>query len=217
AAAVTASRVVVEGLAGTRFTLAAGGGRVPVALRLPGRHNVYNALAAAAVGQAFGVEPGAIRRGLESARPAGMRGVLHRLEAGIELLDDSYNSNPAAMERALELLAAVKPRGRRVVVMGDMLELGPAAKRAHAAIGRRARAARLGLLVTAGPLARHAHDAARGARGLERRHFEDAGQAAVFVTGALRPGDLVLVKGSRGTRMETVVRAVLAARGGEGV
>jgi UDP-N-acetylmuramoyl-tripeptide--D-alanyl-D-alanine ligase len=213
---VAAAGVVVEGLGGIRFELRARGGREPVRLQVPGRHNVHNALAAAAVGQALGVDLPAIRRGLEGVRPPGMRGVLHRLPRGIELLDDSYNSNPAAMECAIALLGEVRPRGRRVLVMGDMLELGVHAKRAHARIGRRVAAAGIDLFVAAGPLCRAAYETARAGSGVEARHFADAEAAAPFVVSALRAGDVVLVKGSRGARMERVVRAVLEAKGGAG-
>ena len=209
---VMAADIATEDLESTRFSLVHGAVRLPVRLALPGRHNVYNALAAAAVGFTLGLDAEAVRLGLETVRPAAMRGVVHRLADGIVVLDDSYNSNPAAMERAIETLRGAATRGRRVLVSGDMLELGPYETTAHTRLGEQAAAAGIDLFVAVGPLSRRAHDAARAA-GRDSRHFDDSEKAAAWVAAALRPGDLVLVKGSRGARMERVMQAILAARG----
>jgi len=214
AARVRADDVAIEGLSGTRFVLSHEGDRIPVRLALPGRHNVYNALAAAAIGFAAGLPGDAIRAGLETARPASMRGVLHHTKTGIDVLDDSYNSNPTAMERAIESLRAAAPRGRRILVAGDMLELGDYERTAHARLGRQAAAAGLDLIVAVGPLSARAADAARAAGAREVRHFPDAAAAADYVASAVRPGDLVLVKGSRGMKMERVVQSLLATDDG---
>ena len=215
-ARVRAEAIEVEGLGGSRFVLRHDGGSVPVRLSLPGRHNIYNALAAASMGVACGLDDEEIRHGLESARPAGMRGVLHRLPNGIDVLDDSYNSNPAAMERAIEALTAAEPSGRRVLVSGDMLELGPYEGRAHVRLGKLAAEAGIDLFVAVGPQSARAADAARAAGAVEVRHFPDSESAAPFVVSAARPGDLVLVKGSRGMRMERVVEALLSKAGAPG-
>jgi UDP-N-acetylmuramoyl-tripeptide--D-alanyl-D-alanine ligase len=169
-----------------------------------------------------------------------MRGVLHRRPDGAEILDDSYNSNPAAMECAIELLREAAPRGRRILAAGDMLELGPYAARAHARVGALAAGAGIDLFVAVGPLmekaaavarrvpvarrgmsARRGSTARRDAAGtprtpatprgaaMEVRHFGDASEAAGWLAAAIRPGDLVLVKGSRGIRMERIVQALL--------
>jgi UDP-N-acetylmuramoyl-tripeptide--D-alanyl-D-alanine ligase len=198
---------------GSRFVLRRGGDRAPVHLELPGRHNIDNALAAAAVGFALGLEAGTIRQGLESVRPVAMRGTLQRLPDGVLIIDDSYNSNPVAMERAIDMLCGARAQ-RRILVAGDMLELGPYGKRAHARLGEQAAAAGLDLFVAVGPLAAAAAETARrkGLRG--SHHFPDSGAAAPFVAAQARPGDLLLVKGSRGMKMEKVVQAVLAAHGG---
>jgi len=142
-----------------------------------------------------------------------MRGVLHRLANDVEVLDDSYNSNPAAMEKALEALVAATPMGRRVLVSGDMLELGDYGGPAHARLGRQVAKARIDLFVAVGPLHKKAAGAAASSGAAEVRHFEDSEAAAAFVAAAARPGDLVLVKGSRGMKMERVVQALLAAGG----
>jgi UDP-N-acetylmuramoyl-tripeptide--D-alanyl-D-alanine ligase len=212
-ARVRAEAIEVEGLGGSRFVLRSNGGGVPVRLSLPGRHNVFNALAAASVGIAMGLQADEIRRGLEAVRPASMRGVLHRLPGGIELLDDSYNSNPAAMERAIESLKCATPRGRRVLVSGDMLELGAYGARAHARLGAQVAKAGIDLFVAVGPLSRRAADAARAAGGRDVTHVPDSEAAAAFVSSVVRPGDLIVVKGSRGMKMERVVQALLRKDG----
>jgi UDP-N-acetylmuramoyl-tripeptide--D-alanyl-D-alanine ligase len=230
---VTARGVEPEGLGGVRFTLEHGREKTSVRLAIAGRHHVYNALAAAACGYACGIASDAIAAGLAAVKPAPMRGVLHRRADGTEILDDSYNSNPTAMERVIDLLQAAEPRGRRVLVAGDMLELGPYASRAHARIGALASKAGLDLFVAVGPLSEKAAEAARRpagrggkspARGQGRgsprgggpevRHFDTSDEAGAWLKDAVRPGDLVLVKGSRGMKMERVVQALLGTEGG---
>jgi UDP-N-acetylmuramoyl-tripeptide--D-alanyl-D-alanine ligase len=222
---VTASSVVSKGIAGTHFTLRRGSERAKVTLRLAGRQHVYNALAAAAAGFACGLDAKSIARGLGRVRPAAMRGEVHRTPKGVVIVDESYNSNPAAMERALELLADTRPRGRRILAMGDMLELGPSAARAHATLGRLAARSGIDLMVAVGPLSRHAADAAsaagrstgrtrRGAKSPAVHPFDDSESAARFLLSEARRGDLVLVKGSRGMKMERVVRALLGTADG---
>jgi UDP-N-acetylmuramoyl-tripeptide--D-alanyl-D-alanine ligase len=211
-AAVRAEEIVAEGLGATRFVLRHGSDAAPARIALPGRHNVANALAAAAAGFALGLRAEEIAGGLETVAPAPMRGTLQRLAGGIELLDDSYNSNPAAMERAIDLLREAAPRGRRILVSGDMLELGPYERRAHARLGEQVAAAGIEMFVAVGPLSLRAADAAR-TRGTETHHFESSDEAAAFVASATRAGDLVLVKGSRGMKMECVVEALTSAAG----
>ncbi len=207
----------VRGRSGSRFRLAAGGGRgetaesVEVLLPLHGLYNVDNCLAAAATAWALGVPLAEIAAAAGAVEPAAMRGVVHRLPGGGTLVDDSYNSNPAALARALES-AAPLPAARRWAVLGDMLELGPEAPRFHREAGRRA--AELGFSPVAG-VGELAREIAAGAEeaGAESAWFPDAAAAAAWAPGALRPGDLVLVKGSRGVGLERVVHAILAGGG----
>jgi UDP-N-acetylmuramoyl-tripeptide--D-alanyl-D-alanine ligase len=210
-AAVRAEGIGVEGLGPTSFTLRHGDDTAPARIALPGRHNVANALAAAAAGFALGLRVEEITRGLGKVTPAPMRGALHRLSNGIEVFDDSYNSNPAAMERAIELLRDAAPRGRRILVSGDMLELGPYERRAHTRLGEQVAAAGIEMLVAVGPLSRRAIDSAGRISGTETHHFESSDEAAAFVASAACAGDLVLVKGSRGMKMERVVEALTSA------
>ncbi len=213
---VTAADLVPRG-SGVRFTLRAprlAAGEAPVDLPLPGRHHVADALAAAAVGLAFGLGLEEIARGLASASLPEMRSRI--VEAGsLKLIDDTYNASPASVKAALETLAQVAP-GRRVAVLGDMLELGDYSLEGHREVGRAA--AQVDLLVTVGTRARHARDAAVEA-GLppERAlHCADRDEALERLKGLLRPGDTVLVKGSRAMRMEEIVSGLQAWAAGAG-
>jgi UDP-N-acetylmuramoyl-tripeptide--D-alanyl-D-alanine ligase len=125
-----------------------------------------------------------------------------------EVIDESYNANPVAVAAALAVLGRAKPGagGRRVVVFGDMLELGPDAPRLHAGLAAAVAAAGVDLAFTAGPLMRHLHDALPAAR--RGAHGADAAALIPVVAAALRPGDVVLVKGSLGSRMSPLVEAL---------
>jgi UDP-N-acetylmuramoyl-tripeptide--D-alanyl-D-alanine ligase len=188
-------------------------GRVhSVTLHLGGKHAALDALAAAAAIVACGMPLGPALDAMARIEPASGRGRLTRLPADIVVVDDTYNSNPEALASVLGTLRQSSPPGRRVLVMGDMLELGPESPGFHRVAGELAAASRVELLVGVGPLARHAVDAAKRA-GIEGIVTGDANQAAQTVPGLLRPGDLVVVKGSRGVRLEIVVEALIARRG----
>ncbi|MEM8960302.1 MAG: UDP-N-acetylmuramoyl-tripeptide--D-alanyl-D-alanine ligase [Acidobacteriota bacterium] len=186
---------------------------VVVELPLHGQYNVDNALAAAACAWQVGVPLADIAAALAAVEPASMRGEVHRLaRLGVTVVDDSYNANPAAVERALESAAAL-PAERRVAVLGDMLELGDDSERFHRETGEAA--VRLGFerVIAVGPLARSLAAAADAAGGWTH-HFDDAETAASWVDRALEShtigsGDVVLVKGSRGIGLERVVHACL--------
>lgn len=200
-------------LNGTRFDLRVQGRSHEVALPLPGMHFVANFLAAAAAAVRLGVAPERIAEHAGTLSPAQRRGQLLRLRDGISLLDDSYNSNPAAVAAALAALALAGP-ARRVAFLGDMLELGPESPRLHREAGELAGRG-VELLVGVGPEAGELLEGAARA-GLApgaRRHFPDSTAAAAAAPDLVRPGDAVLVKGSRGVRMETVVDALLARFG----
>jgi UDP-N-acetylmuramoyl-tripeptide--D-alanyl-D-alanine ligase len=199
------------GLIGSRFLLSAGERSVEVALPLHGLYNVGNCLAAAACAHALGVELAEIAGAVAAVRPAAKRGVVHRLPGGVTLIDDSYNSNPDAVDRALEG-AALLPGTRRLAVLGDMLELGPEGPRFHRAAGERAAGLGFSPVAGVGELARELA-AGAAARGAEAPWFPDAAAAAEWAAGEVRDGDLVLVKGSRGVKLEAVVDRLLAARG----
>jgi UDP-N-acetylmuramoyl-tripeptide--D-alanyl-D-alanine ligase len=142
----------------------------------------------------------------------GRRLRLERLASGVFLVDDCYNANPLSMRAALDTLGALAAArgGRPVAVLGDMLELGPAEAEAHRDLGAAAARAGLGWLAAFGPRSRASAEAAR-AGGLANGaafHTEDVVALAAFVKDRLRPGDVLLVKGSRGMKLERLVEAL---------
>jgi UDP-N-acetylmuramoyl-tripeptide--D-alanyl-D-alanine ligase len=206
-AAVRAIGEVVEDARGLTFMVEATGRRARVSLGFAGRHNVTNALAAAAIGVAVGLDLSEIAAGLERARPAKGRCVWRDV-AGVRILDDTYNANPPAMRAALATAVAHRGSSRLLVVLGDMLELGPLAPAAHVALGREVAAAGAVELVGLGPQMRLAVNAAREAGLTEAHHTATFEDTVAHVLKHVAPGDLVLIKGSRGMRMERVVDAL---------
>lgn len=217
------ARKIRLSLDGTRFELLARSpaSHAPVAMEafipLLGRHSVYTALAALAV---------ALRCGLELEQAVGRLALIERQAGrlnplpginGATLLDDTYNASPASVHAALDTLAALHPAGQRIAVLGDMLELGEAAERLHLEVGAHA-AAVADLLVTRGDLAAGmiAAQETRIVAGGQRERQPAAivtytsADAVAAVRARLRPGDLVLVKGSAETRMEQIVAGLLA-------
>ena len=177
-------------------------------LSIPGRHNVYNALAATAVGAALEVPLEDAAAALKTFVPTRLRSQLTR-HNGIRLLNDSYNANPASMRAALTTLTELEPEpgGRRVAVLGDMLELGETEIGAHQDLGRDAAAAGVDVVYAFGALAETVAAAAteKGMLAGGVLAFDDKGLLAEALMSLLKPGDVVLVKGSRGVALEEVV------------
>jgi UDP-N-acetylmuramoyl-tripeptide--D-alanyl-D-alanine ligase len=196
---------------GAALTLRQGNRVRRLQLRMGGAHSAYNALAALATIVAAGEDADAAAERIANLQAGPGRGRAHRLGGDILLVDDSYNSSPPALASVLETLRASDPPGRRVLVMGDMLELGPMEAALHREAGRRIATAGVELLVTVGSLSREASDAARKAGVPLLHHFADSGQAADALGEMIRPGDLIVVKGSRRIRLGRVVRALTAA------
>jgi UDP-N-acetylmuramoyl-tripeptide--D-alanyl-D-alanine ligase len=195
------------GEGGGSFTLSSPLGTRDISLPLPGEHNVRNALAAAAAAFALGAGLDVIGEGLAAVRPVPMRFALHSYLDGIRVVNDAYNANPDSMESALRSLKMMQSRGRHAAVLGDMLELGEESPGAHRRLGKEAAAASLDLLVAVG---RFAEETVRGAveAGLPRERIvvvPDCRGAAEALGAWLGPGDLVLLKGSRGVALEEVL------------
>jgi UDP-N-acetylmuramoyl-tripeptide--D-alanyl-D-alanine ligase len=190
------------------FTLATPTGRIEVRLGLGGRHNLMNALAAASLAFAAGAPLEAIAAGLRDAPRVPGRQTPHRLRNGALLIDDSYNANPGSVQAALATLAL--GAGEAWLVLGDMRELGGGARHLHAEIGDAAREAGIRRLFTVGELS----EAASRAFGPGARHYESQ-QALIDALRheLLQPADAsavrCLVKGSRGSRMDRIVTALL--------
>ncbi|NKF22925.1 UDP-N-acetylmuramoyl-tripeptide--D-alanyl-D-alanine ligase [Solimonas marina] len=199
---VRAMHVEPQAGAGTRFTLVTPQGRAETLLPMPGRHNVMNALAAAACGIALGLEPAQIAIGLSRAEGASGRLNWKTTAQGARLLDDSYNANPSSLRAGLELLSELP--GRRWLVLGNMAELGPNSAQLHADAGSAARHLGIERLFAVGPMA----SAAVQAFGAGGQCFEDNDQLAAAVADELDSTITLLVKGSRSARMERVVAAL---------
>ncbi|HVT34397.1 MAG TPA: Mur ligase family protein, partial [Nevskiaceae bacterium] len=187
---------------GTRFTLHAQEGRVGVTLPLPGRHNVSNALAAAACAVALGMDLADIAAGLARTEAAAGRVNWRQTPEGARLLDDSYNANPTSLEAGMQLLAGLP--GERWLILGSMAELGADAPRLHLEAGKRARELGIERLMGMGTLAA---EAVKGF-GPGASWFDDAHALADAARARLSPNVAVLVKGSRSARMERVVAAL---------
>ncbi|MGE5693444.1 MAG: UDP-N-acetylmuramoyl-tripeptide--D-alanyl-D-alanine ligase [Candidatus Zixiibacteriota bacterium] len=183
-------------------------GKLPVSLSIMGRHQIYNALAALALAETIGADLEKARVALENFKPVAWR--MEREEvAGISILNDSYNANPDSMRAALATLAEQKA-ARRVACLGDMRELGEKSKTLHAEVGRRAAEAKPDLLVTVGPESKTLAETAV-ASGLDAKKvfwFVDRKEALGFLVENLRSGDFVLVKASRGTGLDFLVRGL---------
>jgi UDP-N-acetylmuramoyl-tripeptide--D-alanyl-D-alanine ligase len=194
---------------GTAFILRVGGKRARIRLRLPGEHNLMNALGAAAMTHAAGVDLRAIRAGLDDVRPFSMRMAVERWN-GLGIINDAYNANPASMEAALKTLARIDGRGRKFAVVGDMLELGGETRKRHLAVGRQAAENGIDRLYIFGKQAQLVRRGAL-AGGMEpsrvtvgKTHARIASQ----MRKELRAGDWILFKGSRGMKMEKVLGAL---------
>jgi UDP-N-acetylmuramyl pentapeptide synthase len=185
-----------------------------IRLKLWGRHAVLNALAALGAALAIGMGLSAAAAGLATVEPQRGRGLISRFAGGPVLVDESYNANPSAVRAVLAALAASPFVGRRVAVLGDMLELGDEAPRYHREIGRAAVESGIERLLCVGPMAAETADGARAAGAASVTVHADASEAAEAVAGALGPGDLVVVKGSRGIGLEQVVERIAARFGG---
>ena len=202
-----ASDIEEQGLDGVSFE-AKGFGRV--SLRFPGRHSVLNALAALAVARVVGVPAGAAVTALAALTPVPGRLIVRRFD-GITVIDDTYNANPDSMRAALDILKETHHAGRRLAVLGEMLELGPSTAALHREIG--AAAGFVERLYTIGPSAGETAAAAVTA-GLDPRAAQVAPDADALIRAVvadLQDGDLILVKGSRGMALERVVNAIEAA------
>jgi len=208
---VRASRVEHRGLDGVAATVTTPAGVAHLETPLLGTGNLLNLLAATAVACDLGVPLPEIAERARRMKPAAHRGELLRLPGGVSLVDDSYNSSPAALARALETIRHATGSARKVAILGEMLELGAHAQRLHAEAGRLAAAAGLDLLVTIGgegaqALARAATTAEMPANAV--LYVPTSAEAADVVARKVRAGDLVLVKGSRGIRTDLVVDRV---------
>jgi UDP-N-acetylmuramoyl-tripeptide--D-alanyl-D-alanine ligase len=203
------------GLDGSRARLITPAGERSLGVPVLGRGHLMNVLAATATALEFGIGLDAIVAAAASLKPSSKRGAVLRLPKGVTVIDDSYNSSPSALQRSLEVIAR-SWAARRVAVLGEMLELGALSMELHQLCGRAAAASKLWRLVTVGGDPARALGEAAVAAGMPRQsvvHFETSSEAALAVSSLVTSGDVVLVKGSRGTRTDLVVERLTAVFG----
>jgi len=206
---VRAENVQDRGLDGSALDLLAGGCRQSVNLPLLGLHNVYNALAAATVGMEAGISPSETAEALAALSPQDKRGELAEV-AGATVVNDCYNSNPKALDAMVSSFARL-PARRRIVVAGEMLELGPTGEELHRQCGIAIARNGIDVLLGVRGAARHMVEAARAA-GMAAEFVETPQQAGEWLAREARPGDAVLLKASRGVKLEGALEAWRAHR-----
>lgn len=198
-------------LKGTRLRAKVGKKMGSFAIPLMGRHNAINTLVALAVGDSLGMSPAQMRKGLSDFCPASKRMEIISLPQGIDIINDCYNANPDSVLASLDFLKEISARRRHVAILGEMLETGREASRYHREVGRYVLKSGVNLLFAIGE---HANDMIKGAR--EKKGlcpkccfaFDSVEAALPSIQMKLRPRDFVLIKGSRGMRMERITEEI---------
>jgi UDP-N-acetylmuramoyl-tripeptide--D-alanyl-D-alanine ligase len=196
---VCAHNIKLNGAEGSRFDLVVGSVREPVELRLVGEHNIYNALAATAAALERGVSPSQAAVALGTIQPGEKRGQVLEIN-GATVINDCYNSNPRALNAMIDTLASMKA-SRRILVAGEMLELGPTGEKLHRECGQHAAEKKIDMVIGVRGAARALVEAAAGA-GAQAVYMESPEQAGEWLARELRAGDAVLLKASRGVKLE---------------
>ncbi len=204
-----------RGRDGLSLRIGYGGKVYSTALNLVGDHNAMNATGAFALAIALGYSPEECVRGLEAAQAHARRLQILDAPNGVTVIDDCYNANPASMNAALRTVQELASEGRAVAVLGDMLELGSAETHEHTQLGIAA-SDHVALLALFGPRTKQAYAQAVKKLGAKVKHFEDVGELVAWLRQELLPNDSVLVKGSRGMRLERVVEALTGTSQGGG-
>ncbi|HEX2271568.1 MAG TPA: UDP-N-acetylmuramoyl-tripeptide--D-alanyl-D-alanine ligase [Pyrinomonadaceae bacterium] len=206
---VSATDIDAGSLGQISFRLRTPLGEAQASLAMSGRHNLSNALAAAAVGTAFDVPTEEIAAALKTARSPKMRGEILDFAGGFTVIDDSYNSNPKSLLNMVRTMTdAGRSRKRLIVIAGEMLELGPDEASLHREAGREIAEVGVNVLWGVRGLAKEIVEGARGAGLAATRFFESSDEAAAAVVEEVKEGDLILIKGSRGVATEKVVNAL---------
>lgn len=206
-----AADIAVDGrfMDSMRFRLVSPPGEVDINMHVIGLHNLYNALCAAATAYALGAQMEDIKYGLEKFTPVKMRSVIENV-GGVYIINDTYNANPASMVAAIDTLKSLKEGKRKFVVLGDMLELGNNAATAHRDLGIYIAGAGIDGLISVGEFADYVADGAINAGMAEDRvaTYKDYSQTVEKIKQWLNRGDILLVKGSRGMKMERIVEGL---------
>jgi len=207
---VMASEIRFERFGETRFTLSTPEGKAEAVFTLNGRHNIMNALAAAGVGHSLGMTARSIASSLANVASQPQRGEILHFAAGFTVINDSYNSNPDALLSMVEtLVRGSSISSRRVVIAGEMLELGANEREMHREVGFRIASAGVDRLIGVRGLAEEMVEGARSNGMSDIEFAKDSDEAAIIVANTTKPGDVILVKGSRGVRTEKVIEKLL--------
>jgi len=199
-----------EGFGQTTFDLVTPTGKAEVSFQLNGLHNISNALAAAAVAHSFGMRASQIAAGLSSVSAPPQRGEVLRFAEGFTVINDSYNSNPTALlSMAKTLVEGCGPAARKIVVAGEMLELGSDEAAIHRLAGRELAASGIDRLIGIRGLAKEMVEGATEAGLAESQFAVDSDAAGDLLANEIRRGDVVLIKGSRGVRTEKVIEKLM--------
>jgi UDP-N-acetylmuramoyl-tripeptide--D-alanyl-D-alanine ligase len=203
---VRAENIEARGAAGSAFDVVTGGSRERATLPLMGTHNIYNALAAVATGMERGMSPSEATRALATLAPADKRGAVVQL-GNITVINDCYNSNPTALDAMVDTLVTM-PAKRRIVVAGEMLELGPSGEELHRRSGRHMAEKGIDILVGVRGLAQPMVEAATRA-GIKAEFVATPEEAGEWLARETRGGDVVLLKASRGVKLERALETVV--------
>lgn len=204
---IYAREILEKGEEGIDFTVDIEGVPESLTVLLPGIHNVYNALSAIAVARLFDMKAEDIRKGLMGFKPSKMRMDIINTTRGIKIINDAYNANPESMKAAINVLKSFKSEGRRIVVTGDMLELGTVSEKEHYNIGVYAASMDIDIIVSIGNFSQAVKIGATafGADSGNLYAFPAKEEAALLLEEILKAGDIVLVKGSRAMKLEYIV------------
>jgi UDP-N-acetylmuramoyl-tripeptide--D-alanyl-D-alanine ligase len=206
-----AENIEDRGLDGTEFDFISASGRERLRLPLAGRHNISNALCALAAASVWGISVAEAREVFPKLEATGMRGRILQYEAGFTVINDCYNSNPLALRAMIELLTSTPAEGRHILAAGEMLELGAGSAELHREAGRAAAATGklswiIGVRGDAESFVRGAMEAGHPAA--QAKFCASSEEAGEFIQKLMKRGDLLLVKGSRGVKMERIVEAL---------
>lgn len=199
---------------GFTYQICAEGKKIQVSLNIPGKHNIINSLAAVGIARQLGLSWDDIKSGLSKVNLTPMRlEIIQSPEQELTLINDVYNANPASMSSALEVLQNVAGNRRKIAILGDMYELGDYSVKGHQEVGKKAKEIEPSYLITVGQLAQYIAEGAIGAGYPEDRvnSFQNNQEALSYLKNIINPGDVILIKGSRGAKMEEITTGISAA------
>jgi len=204
---VHAGDIKVEGIRQIKSGIEFNVGDEKYCFPLIGIHNVYNCLYAITIAKIYGLSHSQIQAGFDAFKPSANRMDIKE-HNGYTIINDAYNSNPAAAKAALDVLKNIDKQGRKIAVLADMLELGQFSKSLHEEIGKYAANCEIDMLITIGKEAQYIFTSAKEAGVANAEYFTDNKSASNYIQSIIRPGDIILFKGSRGMRLEQIINNI---------